>query len=354
MTRLAAYLVRLFSADAVALVAIASILLFLVQISRTFDLVTVKGQGLLTLLGQSLLAMPNLIVAFIYVCAGIGLARGLRSLQANNELQVIHASRRTRALFGAVATFTTLSALVALALTHLVSPVADRLYNVRQSDIAADLVSRSLAPGKFIEMAPGVTLVIGTRGPNGEIGDFFADDRRDGGRRSFLAESAEMAVDDRGFIIRLRNGSIQYMGPSERYSEVQFETYDLAVDRLSRRTDAPAGTGELTTPELILAALPDGVPGWVWETAISRSGAALRVVAMCLLVTAVAAFPTARRRSERIPLEVTIVFVALLERAVGLLPPLPLDGPTLLALGALVAIVLRLRPFQATQASFGQ
>ena len=99
MTRLAAYLVRMFSADALALFGVASLLLFLAQCLRSFDVVSVKGQDLLTLFGQALLIMPTLAVAFSHVCIGIGLARGLRALQLSQELHIIHSSRRMPALF---------------------------------------------------------------------------------------------------------------------------------------------------------------------------------------------------------------------------------------------------------------
>ena len=353
MTRLAAYLVRLFSADAIALFAIVSLLLYLAQVMRTFDLVTVKGQDLPTLLVQSLLSMPSVVVAFAYVCVGIGLARGLRALRQSNELQVIHASRRTSALFGGIATFTLLATLFVLVLTHLVDPVTSRYFNARQSDIAADLVSRTLTPGKFIEMAPGVTLVIGRRGANGEIGDFFADDRRDGGRRTFIAETATLAADERGFVIKLKDGSIQNMTADSRYSEISFAGYDLAIDRLSRRSDGPAGTSEVTSIELLAQILGGEAPRDAWGTIMSRFGVSMRVIAMCLLVTAIAAFPTGRRRGERIPLEVIVIFAALLERIAGVLP-VPVDAPTLVTIGSLVAIALRLRLFSFVRPGFAR
>ena len=212
MTRLAAYLVRIFSADALALFGVASLLLFLVQCLRSFDVVTVKGQDFLTLVGQSLLSMPTLAIAFTHVCIGIGLARGLRSLQLSQELHIIHASRRTRALFGAIATYTLACTAIIFVLVHVLEPATKRYFNTWAASVAADLVSRTLTPNRFVEFAPGVTLVIGSRGFNGEIGTFFADDRRSAGvRRTYIAQSASVSSDDQGYVIQLRDGSVQYM-----------------------------------------------------------------------------------------------------------------------------------------------
>jgi lipopolysaccharide export system permease protein len=348
MTRLGGYLVRLFSVDAIALFAIVSFLLFLAQGARTFDLVTVKGQDMVTLLGQTLLSMPTLVLAFAHVCVGIGLARGLRALQESKELQIIHASRRTRALFGAIAVYVLLATAALMVIAHLVAPVTEPYFNARQSDIAAELVSKTLTPGKFIEMAPGVTLVIGSRGSDGEIGDFFADDRREGGRRTFIAETATLAADERGFVIKLHDGSIQYMTGDARYSEVRFASYDLAVDRLSGRSDAPAGATEMTTPELILASLAGEAPSRAWRTITKRFSAAIQVIAICLLVAAIAAFPSGRRRSSRVPLEMVVVFAALADRVLSDFPMVPLPGGSIggsiaIAVAALVVILVRLR-----------
>lgn len=342
MTRLAAYLVRLFSADALALLAIAFVLLFLAQVGRTFDLVTVKGQDLLTLLSQTMLSMPTLVVAFAYVCIGIGLARGLRSLRLSHELQVIHASRRTRSLFGAIATYALLGTAFVMVLTHLVVPVTMRAYEARQSDIAAELLTHTLTPNKFIEMAPGVTLVIGSRGANGKIGDFFADDRRDAGRRTFIAESASLAADENGFVIKLQNGSIQYMSDSARYSEIEFASYDLAIDRLARRADS-VGAGNVPTPTLVAQLMAGDAPHNAMKAITDRFRSALPVLAMCLLVTAIAAFPTGRRRDPWLPLEVVVIFAALSELVFNSLPPLPISWHWAVIIGSLVTILLRLR-----------
>ena len=75
-----------------ALFGVAAFLLFLIQCLRLFDLVSSRGQSLLTLLGQAALGMPSLGVVVLYVCLAIGLGRALRTLQDRSELQIIHAS----------------------------------------------------------------------------------------------------------------------------------------------------------------------------------------------------------------------------------------------------------------------
>src|SRR5690606_5121982 len=109
---------------------------------------------------------------------GIGLARALRSLQMSQELHIIHSSRRTAALFGAITVYAVGGTLLVLLLTNIIEPGTRRAFNAWSASVAADLVGRTLTPHRFVEVTPGVTLVIGSRGSNGQLGNFFADDNR--------------------------------------------------------------------------------------------------------------------------------------------------------------------------------
>jgi lipopolysaccharide export system permease protein len=350
MTRLAAYLVRLFSIDALALFGVASLLLFLAQCLRAFDVVTVKGQDFLTLIGQSMLTMPTLAIAFAHVCLGIGLARGLRALQMSQELHIIHSSRRIRALFGAIASFTGIGLLLVLLLAHIFEPMTRRHFNAWSASIAADLVSRTLTPNRFVEVTPGVTLVIGARGTGGEIGRFFADDRRSAGmRRTYIAESATVASDKDGYVLQLHDGAIQYMTSDYQFSEISFARYDLAVDRLAAPTDAGTGTDGKTTIQLVAEILESGRLSSDIEFQIGeRTSQGFRVLALCLLVAAIAAFPSGNRGGTEVPIEVVVLGAAFLERAVTAnysfnAPLLPPSGTVLLAAFAVVVLALRMR-----------
>lgn len=350
MTRLAAYLVRLFSADALALFGVAALLLFLAQCLRSFDVISVKGQDILTLVGQALLTLPTLAVAFAHVCVGIGLARGLRALQLSQELHIIHSSRRMPALFGAIATYSVLGAVFVLVLTNFVVPVTTRQYDLWAARVAADLVSRTMTPHRFVEVTPGVTLVIGSRGAEGELGSFFADDRRSAGmRRTYVAQSATVAADAQGYVLQLRNGAIQYMTAGGQFSEISFDRYDLAVERLTGPTDAIRGVGGSQSIELIGRVMAGTADAEVIRSLAERFGEGMRVLAMCIMVAAVAAFPHGRRGGIEIPVEILVIVAAFAERAFSANFPLPTpliaySGPIALAALSLLVLAWRLRP----------
>ena len=81
MRRLTIYLARLFATDALILTAIVCVLLWLVNCLRLFEIVSVQGQGFLTLAVQAVYTMPPLLLSFFYICVGIGMIRALSAMQ---------------------------------------------------------------------------------------------------------------------------------------------------------------------------------------------------------------------------------------------------------------------------------
>ncbi len=349
MTRLAGYLMRLFAAEALALFVLASVLLFFGQALRLFDVVSVKGQDIGTLVGQVLLTMPTIAIAYAPVCIAIGLARGLRNLQQSQELHIIHSSRRLSALIGGITGYVLISTLLMVLLTNIVEPTTRRHYNAWTASVAADLVSRILRPHRFVEVADGVTLVIGSRGSAGELGSFFADDRRNPKQRqTYIANSATVAADEEGYVIRLSDGAIQYMTDDGRFSEITFALYDLAAGRLTEAGKSGTSDADRTTPEIIAGAVAQGGIGAAsLNSVLARIGEGTRVIAFCLFVVAAAFFPSGARGGTRLPLEIVVLLVAFVERtSIAILPVSPLfasGGSILILMAALLFLGGRLQ-----------
>jgi lipopolysaccharide export system permease protein len=317
MSRLSLYLLRLFGAEAMALFGIAAFLLFQIQLLRVLDSVAGRGQTLWVLMGQSLLGLPTVGTAFLYACLGIGLGRALRNLQSSRELQVIHSSHLLPALLRAVGLYTLLGVVALLVISHIVEPLSQRTLSKWSESIVADVVGRSLVPHKFTELAPGVTVFIASRGFDGELGEFFADDRRNPDvRRTYIAKTATIGQDEEGYVLKLHDGVLQYQTPTNEFSEFSYKSYDLALDRLATAVPTAGTAAETTSIELAQSAIATGV--WDEETVrtlVRRSNEALRTAGMCLLVAALAAFPVGARRSE-FPIELIVLGVAFVERGV--------------------------------------
>ncbi len=355
MRRLSRYLLGLFWADAMALFAIAAFLLFLIQCLRLFDAIAEKGQNLLTLLGEALLGMPALGTGFLYVCLGIGLGRALRTLHGASELQIIHVEGLLPALLRSVGAYIVMGAAVLLLLAHVVNPLAQRSLDGWSASIAADLVSRSMVPHRITAVADGVSMTIGARDGEGNISGFFADDHRAADtRRTYFARTAIITRDAQGFVLRMQDGAIQQTSAGGRLSQVSFARYDLALDALTGAPSTGDSLGETSSPELVAAALSSGT--WTTDTLdalVRRSVEALRTVAICLLVTALAAFPSGERRRVEVPVELAVLGAAFLERAVDtyFAPAFagPAPGALLLALAGAIILAARLRVFSPVE-----
>jgi len=348
MNRLTRYLVGLFATEAAALFSVAISILFLVQCLRVVDAGSVRGQGLLSLLAQAVLALPATGMALLYVCIAIGLARALRILQGTRELHILHASQKLPLLLRAAAIYAGLGAVLILLVAHVVEPAASRERSLIRTRIAADLVGRSLVPDRFAEVTEGVTVTVGGRRPGGEITSFFADDRRDATRRTYIADSALITADEQGYVLQLSDGVIQFRTAEGKFSEVGFDRYDMALERLTGEADGGSARGDTTSLAIIGAGLDEG---WTTERLrklSERTVEGLRVVALCLFVVAIAGFPSGRRREPRVPIEIVVLGAGFFERLLYSYAPgegwlAPMIGVVALSGVSLAILAARLR-----------
>jgi lipopolysaccharide export system permease protein len=353
MNRLSIYLVRLFSRDTLALFGVMAGLLFLIQCLKIFDVVVVQGQDLGTLFGQAALSMPPLAIVIGYVCMGIGMVRAFGGLQASHELHIIHANRQLPSLFGGVAIFALGGALIILLTSNFIEPWANRRLNTWTAAVAADVVGRTLRPHHFNQVVPGISVVIGGRKTGGNITNFFADDRRDPKmRRTYSASTARIGTTPNGYVLELHDGTLQYLSAKGDFSQVSFKSYEIALDRLTRSGPGHDTLDEHTTAQLVAAAL--STHNWSEGTLhalFDRLAEGLRAIAMCVFMASLCAFPNARRRRARFPLELVPLLAAYADKTItsnfaGPTPPALLEGPAVVLLAGVVILMFRLKIFR--------
>jgi len=347
MKKLTAYLARMFVTDALILFGVVCFLLWLVNCLRSFDVVTVKGQSVLVLGIQALYTMPPLAIAFFYVCVGIGLARALQALQANKELHIIHTSYGLGSLWRATGVVAGAGVVGVLLLSNFVEPLAYRRLSALTASVAADLVSSTLRPGRFTQVTPGVVLLIGGRGADGEIREFFADDRREPDmRRTYVAESARVASDGENYVLELHNGSLQYQGSDGRFSEVTFSRYDVSVEQLSQ----PVGQSDPMLGQDSVTLIADAMASGQWSQDLlvllaNRAAEGLRVIGMAMMMLALMGFPSGRRARIPVPMEAGVLLIAFGERGISAYSPLgTATGALAMIAVAGIALLLRIRP----------
>lgn len=353
MKRLTRYLARLFVTDALILFAVVCFLLWLVNCLRSFDVVSAKGQGFHTLAFQALLTMPQLAIAFFYVCVGIGMARALQALQANRELHIIHTSYGLKSLWAAAGLVMGGGVLCALLLSNFIEPMSNRRLNGLTASIAADLVSSTLKPQRFTQVTPQVVMLIGGRFGNGDIREFYADDRRDAlTRRTYIAETARVTTDGETYVLELNNGTLQYMEADGRYSEITFGKYFLNVESLAQPTATVDPLLQIDSVTLYRDTAASGE--WTSKivmTLVNRMAEGLRVIGICIVVLAMTAFPSGKRAKLAIPMEATLLLLAFAERGISAYSPwgAATGGLAMIGIGGL-ALLLRARPRRVPQA----
>lgn len=319
MSILSRYLVVRFIQGGIALYLLATFLVWLIQLLRLFDLVTEKGQNLFTLMGQAFLTTPPLSRQIVYICMGIGLAQAFSALQNSHELHTIHIGRRIEAIWSALLVFCLGGALLALFISNWAEPASRRITNEWTAQIAVDLLSQSLSPRRFTEIAPGVVIRIGGRQADGTITDFFADDRRDPNvHRAYIAQAAEIVVGNDGFQISLQEGRLQITPTEGKFSEIEFTRYDLAIDKLTDPIELDNPLSNQDTLTLIQQAMKIGQfePDAIGQIQL-RMAEGLRVISLCLLIAAYSAFPHGRRRRAYLPPELVVLSIAIFERSIS-------------------------------------
>lgn len=356
MGKLTRYLTTQFFKDSTALLLVALFLVWITQALRLFDLITAKGQGMLTLLGQAALTTPPLAREITYVCMGIGLARAMRALHDSHELHSIHSVARTRDIWKAGLTFALIGAFAVTLTAHWFEPLSKQVYADWSAQITADLVGRTLTPHQFSEVMPGFVILIGGRNEDGTITNFFANDNRDpAAQRTYSAKSAVIVVDDDGYYLNLMDGSLQFMREGEEFSEIAFSGYELSLDRFT--SDAATGVSLAAKNSVELwrmhqeadAALQQAI----WNEIEKRIAEFFFVLAICAFVLALSSMPHARRGNQRVPLEVTVLVVAMTLRVVsgpmGGLPTGYSSGALCLLLFSLGMIWFRLNAYRLTK-----
>lgn len=318
MDRLSRYLQGQFFAQALTIFAAGGALIWLMQLLRLFDLVSAKGQSFLTLMGQSALTTPTFARSILYVCFAIGLVRGLRALQSSRELHTIHAAQRTQALWRAILVFSLVGAALVTLVSNWIEPNARRISADWSAEIAADIVGRALAPGRFTEIESGLVFSITGRQRDGTLENFFFDDTTTETRRTYFAETASVFQDEDGYQLILNDGAIQYETPGRQgLSQVRFAQYHISLASLLDATEATRGRDQADTIALLMA-IADGSEGAAALRMVhERLADTLRALAMCALAASLCAYPDGGRGRRRVPVELVILLVAFTEQAIS-------------------------------------
>jgi len=318
MSLIARYIFGRYVVATAGFVALLALLGWMVQLLRSIDLITAKGQGMLTMLSQSLLVVPEVISIILFLCVALGISRTLQAMQTSKELFPIHSGAGVGNLFRSILVFVAVSVAFDVILTHQIVPIANQIAAKRSDEINADLIANSSKPGRFTEIATNLTLMIEGRAEDGTGLGFFLFDKRDPTRsQTTYAETSQLSKLDDTLFVKLTDGAIQYFTyETEEISTLEFGTYQVAVRELAQSNLFAAV--EPTSIELIgLIGSDLGNQGHI-ALLHSRLSSALYVLCMAVFAFTMTMQPKTMRSKSWLSIDVIILGLGILIKVIGI------------------------------------
>ncbi len=317
MELLTRYILKKYLVAAAGIAFLLCFLGWLIQLLRAVDLVTNKGQGISAMIYQSFLSIPDILNIVLFLCVALGVSRTVRGLQLSKEIFPIYAGVGLRPLIRSWTIFICLSIFASLSLAHFIVPTAKYHIAVQSDQINADLVANSSRPGRFTQVAPGLTMMIRERAPDGTGLGFFIYDTRDPLRsQTIVAEESQLAQVDDVLTVRLKRGAIQYYTYANgKMSGLEFETYSLALADI---TDSNSASSVLSNSlQLLMRGSADGLSAREQYSLHLRNAGALYVFTMGLLAFFMVSRPNTMRGRSRVSVDFVVLSIAVVVKVVG-------------------------------------
>lgn len=235
------YIFRItFAAFLMVLISLTMIV-WLTQALKDFDLMTSQGQTVLVFLGITGLLIPILMLVIAPIAFVVAVSYVLNKLSSDSEFIVMNAAGmspwRTFRPFLIVATIVAL--FVGFVGAYL-SPLLQRELRDSMTKVKADLLTTIVQPGRFTTVESGLTFHIRERRVNGQLLGIFIDDQRSATERaSFLADSGEIVKNENGTFLVLEHGSVQRLEAGKRDPTlVLFDRYAFDMSRFSNASQS--------------------------------------------------------------------------------------------------------------------
>jgi lipopolysaccharide export system permease protein len=234
----------LFRQSAGAVVLILASLTGMVWIAvalRQIELLTSQGQGALTFLKMTTLALPTLIAFIAPVAVLIAALQTLTRLNGDSELIVMTAGGApTWRLLPPLLILAGLVATVVSGINHVAAPWSQRLLRDYALEVRTDLIAQVIQPGRFTTPEPNLTFHIRDRSRDGELLGLLMHDGRDEKQvSSYLAESGYIIKQDKAAYLLMKNGHILRRTSKDGPVDIiVFERYAVDIARFEQKTEA--------------------------------------------------------------------------------------------------------------------
>ncbi|MGV8996932.1 MAG: LPS export ABC transporter permease LptF [Parvibaculaceae bacterium] len=212
-------------------------IIWLTQALRMLDLLISQGQTLGTFFQLSVLALPSAVNTVLPIALFCSLLYMLNKLISDSELVVMFSAGVSRwAVTFPVMLLVSLTMIIVLFLNVFLMPAGMRELRTRLFAIRGDVATAMIREGSFANPAPGLTVYVRSRTPNGGIRGILVHDERVPGKPvTYMAESGDLVRTADGPRLVMYNGNIERVsasqGPKQSPVSILFfdkYTYDLS------------------------------------------------------------------------------------------------------------------------------
>ena len=251
------YVFRTARAAFLASLVVLTAVIWVTQALKEFDLLTTKGQSLLTFLGLTALLIPSLVAIIAPVALFIAVLYSLNKLNSDSELIVMSAAGLSPIrLLRPFAVLTFMTVLLVSAMSISVMPWSFREMRALIVKVRADFLTHVVREGTFTTLDDGFVFHYRDRGPDGSLRGILMEDRRDPEHiTTYVAEDGQtFQADDNNYLV-LTKGSVQRHQPDTRDAAiVVFDRYAIDLAQFGSEADsAPLKPRERSTSDLLSA-----------------------------------------------------------------------------------------------------
>lgn len=231
------YIFKIVGVAFLACLVALTLVIWLTQALRELNLVTGKGQTLLIFLEVTVLGLPALVMIIAPIALFVAVIYGLNRLNGDSELIVMNAAGiPPRTILRPLLILTMLVSLLVGTMTLWAMPESFRSLRTLITKIRADVVTRILQEGKFINLDQGIVFHFRERLPGGVMGGVLIHDSRDPKlSAAYLAERGQVVEFESNTYLILEKGSMQRQDANQRDSTViAFDRYVFDLDQFEQ------------------------------------------------------------------------------------------------------------------------
>jgi lipopolysaccharide export system permease protein len=225
---------------------IMGVIVWTIQAVNYFDFVTEDGHGLKIYFLYTIYSFPKIIIRLIPFMFFVSLFYVLTIYERKNELNVFWINGVNKINFlNKIIIFSFVLTIIQITLSSYVSPASQfkaRSF-LKNSDVG--FFSSLLKPGKFIDIAKGMTIFIEKRNDDGSFNNIFIEDNRNSSRMIY-AKRGELILNKEKRKFELFNGRIVNYDKSQ-INVFNFDKIDLNLLDIKAKTITSPKIQEIKT-----------------------------------------------------------------------------------------------------------